>query len=377
MANKNKSKSGSHDSKSSKVNDPVVHKAAPGHEEDLIIVPKERSKFYYLLMLGLMMFTLLIFTVGGLFETVVGGGGGSVDEVVLRWTKPDGEEQEVKASDFQLAMRSVDLLANLGLYRPVQGLEEGIDQEDGVLTLILDELAKDSGVEISAAEFRKRLLARGFDKAVISNIADRYRRTQRQIEEEIVRGLRIEKLTSMVYSLASLTADPEEVVQRWQELNPEYQFQVVELSGESFLDQAKAEVPSDEELTDWFHARPAFEQRALFTEEKLLPMVAYVDLESEYDLTNLLDLYPAPPEWDEALQAQTYYNRYTTTRFKRPEEPKDDENGENSEDDEGDENSESDTAEQDQPLYYTFEEVEEQVKREANIARALGQFATD
>ena len=367
MASKNKSKRDSQ----SQANDPVVHKAAPGHEDDLIIVPKERSKFYYLLMLGLMMFTLLIFTVGGLFETVVGGGGGAVDDVVLRWQEPDGPQHELKASEFQRAKQSVDLLANMGFYIPIEGRENGIEDEDAVLTIVLDRMAQKSGIEVSPREFTKRLKSAGWNADVIAQYANMYRRPRAQIEQEILRGLRISKFASRVLQMASSAPDPQKVVERWQENNPEYQFQVIELTGEAFVEQAKTEVPADPELTEWFHARPAFEQRQFFTEEKLLPLVAYVKLDGDYDLTNLLDLYPAPEEWDEALQSETYYNRYTTTRFKRPEPSEEESNS--GEEGEGEESA----AEQDQPLYYTLEEVQEQVTREANISRALGQFVAD
>ncbi len=363
MASKNKSKRDSH-----APNDPVVHKAAPGHEDDLIIVPKQRSKFYYLLMLGLMMFTLLIFTVGGLFESVVGGGGGgTADEIVLRWQEPEGAQHELKASDFQQAKRSVSLLANMGFYMPLAGRDGDIDDEDAILTVILDHMAQQSGVEVSAQEFTKRLKAIGWSKALIDQYAQVYRMAPAAIEREILRGLRISKFASRVLQVASTAPDPQAIVERWQEVNPEYQFQVVALTSEGFVDQAKGEVPSDEELTEWFHARPAFEQRQYFTEEKLLPAIAYVDLDEEYDLSNLLALYPAPDDWDEALQAETYYNRYTTTRFKRPQD----------EESNGEGNEETEDPEQDTPLYYTFEEVQEQVTREANLARALGQFVAD
>ncbi len=365
MASKNKSKRDSH---ASQANDPVVHKAAPGHEDDLIIVPKERSKFYYLLMLGLMMFTLLIFTVGGLFESVVGGGGGTPDEVVLRWQEPEGEQHEIKASEFTQAKRSVALLANMGFYFPLSGAFGDTDDEDAVLTLIMDRMAQKSGVEVSPQEFVKRLKAREWNPTVIKQYAQMYRMAPAAVEREILRGLRIDKFQRRIIQLAATAPDPELVIERWQENNPEYQFQVVELTGDRFTDQAQSEVPSDEELTEWFHARPVPEQRQYYTEDQLLPAIAYIPLDEEYDLTNLLDLYPAPDDWDEALQAETYYNRYTTTRFKRPQD-------EESEGESGEEGEPSDQT--DQPLYYTFDEVQEKVTREANLVRALGQFVAD
>ena len=69
----------------------VAHKAEESHEhEDLVVVPKGKSKMQFLFTLGLTIFVLLIFSVGGSLQSSVGGlfGGGGGETVALSWTDP-------------------------------------------------------------------------------------------------------------------------------------------------------------------------------------------------------------------------------------------------------------------------------------------------
>jgi hypothetical protein len=348
-------------SKDQKVHSPEVHVAAPGHEDDFVIVPKQRSRASYLFMLGLMLFVLLIFTVGGLFTSVVGGGGGGpVDEVVMRWTAPGGAQQEVKASELNSAMRTVDTLANLRFYRPINRAGEArpnIEEEDAVLILILDRLAQENGVEVSDSEFSKRLVAGGWTGDQMRSVAEQYRTTTRELEKDIRIGLRVNKFRSMVEGMAVMAADPAAVESSWQEANPEFQFQVVEIQTADYKEQAAANVLDDAALTDWYHALPGWKQQKLFTEDKMLPHVAYVDSSVEFDSSNLLGRYPLPEDWDADTQAESFYNRYTTTRYKRPE-----------------------PAEGEEPnadLYLSFEDVKERATEDSQVFYALGLLLAD
>lgn len=348
-------------SKDPKVHSPEVHVAAAGHEDDFVIVPKERSRLTYLMMLGLMLFVLLIFTVGDLFSSVAGGGGGGgVDEVVMRWTPPGGEEVEVHASEMGKAMRTVNTLADLGFYRPLNRDNDpraSVEEEDAALMLVLDRLARDNGIEISDAEFTKRLVRGGWDGARMRQVADQFRTTTRAIELEIRTGLRMTKFRSMVESMVFMAADPSEVESTWQERNPEFQFQVVEIENASYKERAAADVPDDAALTEWYHALPIWKQRKLFTEDQVMPHVAFLDGGQEFDSTNLLDRYPLPEGWDADAQAESFYNRYTTTRYKRPEPG------------EGEEPSDD--------LYLSFEEVKDRATKDSQVFHALGLFLAD
>ncbi|MDF1836504.1 MAG: hypothetical protein P1V35_01430, partial [Planctomycetota bacterium] len=179
-------------SKDQKVHSPEVHVAAAGHEDDFVIVPKERSRVTYLMMLGLMLFVLLIFTVGDLFSSVAGGGGGgATDEVVMRWTPPGGSELEVHRSELMQAMKTVDTLASLGFYRPINRANEqrpGIEEEDAVLMLILNRLALDNGVEVSNREFVKRLTSNGWTGGQSKAIAAQFRTSVRELESDLLMG---------------------------------------------------------------------------------------------------------------------------------------------------------------------------------------------
>ncbi len=350
-------------SKDHKVHSPEVHVAAAGHEDDFVIVPKERSRASYLFMLGLMLFVLLIFTVGGLFTSVVGGGGGGPqDEVVMRWTAPGGVEREVHASELRKAMQTADTLANFGpyFYRPINRANEGrpnIEEEDGALVLILDAYAHENGVEISDREFSKRLIAMGMDGDQMRATAGQWRTTVTELEKTLRTGLRISKFRRLVEGMVGMAADPEAVEAAWQEANPEFQFQVVEIKSEAYVEQAAGDAPDDAGLTDWYHALPGWKQQKLFTEDEMLPHVAYVEMVSDFDSVNLLSRYPLPEDWDADAQSQSFYNRYTTTRYKRPEP----EQGEEANDD----------------LYLEYEDVKERAIKDSEVFYALGKFLED
>jgi hypothetical protein len=348
-------------SKDHKVHSPEVHVAAPGHEDDFVIVPKERSRLSYLFMLGLMLFVLVIFTVGGLFTSVVGGGGeGPQDEVVLRWTYPGGEEQEVLDSDFRRAMLVVDTLNNLRLYQPINrdgDARPNIEEEDAALLIILDHLAQANGVEISDAEFTKRLSSGGWTGEQMREVAGQFRTTVRELERDMRIGLRVGKFRSMLESMVVMAADPQAVETQWQENNPEFMFQVVEVESAAFKEQAAQDVPDDATLTDWYHALPMFKQQSLFTEDQMLPHVGYIESTEEFDEGNLFARYPLPEDWDAEAEAESFYNRYTTTRYKRPEPAE----GEEASDD----------------LYLTFEEAKERATKDAEVFHALGVFLAD
>ncbi|HRV82127.1 MAG TPA: hypothetical protein P5218_11855, partial [Planctomycetota bacterium] len=359
MAHHDKSKSHAHGS--SKVHDPEVHVAAAGHEDDLIVVPKEKSRLYYLMMLGLMLFVLVIFTVGGLFTSVVGGGASPADEIVMKWTEPGGEAHEVRSSDFVSTMQMTNTLAYLGFYRPINsdGNSVRIEEEDAALALILEHMAAKAGIEISDAEFKKRLRGMGWTGDQMRAAATRYRMTVAELEQDIRRGLRINKFRSLLQTMVLVAPDPDVVAKRWQEANPEFQLQVVEATAAAMLDQAKAEVPSDDVLLDWYHARPMGEQMQLFTEEKLQPEVAWIPLDGSFDSTALMAAYPLPADWDQEAKTQEYYRLNTTVRFKKPVE------------DAPEEGTTPPT------LYIPLDEIQDQVANEARLFQALTQFTQD
>ncbi|MDF1836503.1 MAG: hypothetical protein P1V35_01425, partial [Planctomycetota bacterium] len=165
------------------------------------------------------------------------------------------------------------------------------------------------------------------------------------------------KFRNMVESMVYMAADPSDVESTWQERNPEFQFQVVEIDSATYKDRAAADVPEDAALTDWYHALPVWKQRKLFTEDQVMPHVAYLDGSQEFDSTNLLDRYPLPEGWDAEAEAESFYNRYTTTRYKRPEPAE----GEEASDD----------------LYLSFEEVKDRATQDSQVFRALGMFLAD
>ena len=154
----------------------------------------------------------------------------------------------------------------------------------------------------------------------------------------------------------------------WQDQRPEFKFQVISAKAADFEAQAKTEVPTDEELTTWFHERPPFEQQRLFTQPRVQAQVAYVDLIAEpaFDATALLAAYPAAEGTDVDQLTRNYYDLNQRTRFMRPEEevpPADDDatDDDSGDGDSGDGESQDDKKAEPQEVKptepYEFEEV--------------------
>ena len=235
------------------------------------------------------------------------------------------------------------------------------------LALIFEYLAKKAGMEVSQEEYVKRMVERGYTNTAVAQVAANFNRTNKEVSQNFKRGLLIQKFTRLMGAPAMVAPDPEKVVELWQEQNPEFQFQVIALQPEDFEEQARAAIPSDEELTEFYHQLPVQEQRQLFTEEQLKPVVAFVDLDGDFDETKLLERFPLAEGWDEELAVNNYYNQYTTTRFKKPVE----------DEGEGGEGGEEETPQDPPPTYYTLEEVRDQAAKEARILAGLSAMLVD
>ena len=89
------------------------------HHDDLILVPKGRSRKQFLFTLGLTIFVLIIFTVGADFQSTMGGlfGGGGQNNVYLKWTDPlTKTRHEVKREEFQARYRTLKDFSSIGLF---------------------------------------------------------------------------------------------------------------------------------------------------------------------------------------------------------------------------------------------------------------------
>lgn len=306
-------------------NQPPASKVA---EDDLIIVPKERSRTTYLLVLGLMLFVLVIFTVGDQVQQVLGGGGRAVGtETFVVWQDPlTGERHETSLYDFQRQKQDLALLASTGLWSPADpdATRPRVEDEDVVLFQVMDALAADSGMATSDQEYVGTLRAFGFTDEVVMALARQNRKDAREVAAVLRSGLRPTKMLGRILGSGAAYADPEEVVDTWKEDNPEYAFQYIELKRADYVEQAKANAPSDEELQAWLDEQPPFAQQRYQTEVQVRAEVAWLPLDGEFDGSALLAKYPAAEGTDPAARAELYYNAARMTRFRFPEEETED-----------------------------------------------------
>ena len=296
------------------------------HDDDLIVVPKGQSRAQFFFILFLLIFLTLVFTVGGYFQAVAGNmfGGGGQQAVVLRWTNPETRTtHEVVATDFADTRRALAMLQNFGMFRapgkpaPVDNRGAEVDPEDTAAFLIYEKLATEAGYLATEEEARTRLAAVFQTGDILASWARSYRQTPKQIEDALRRVIAVEKYQATLRTALAVAA-PERVLEMWGEQHTEYAFQYVGLEAEQFVEEAKAELPPDEELTEWFHALPEFRQRKYYTEDTLDVEVAYLPLPAPegFDGSALLNDYPLPEEWDAETEARNYYNEVTHIRFR-------------------------------------------------------------
>ncbi|MBV20794.1 MAG: hypothetical protein CMJ61_01345, partial [Planctomycetaceae bacterium] len=296
---------------------------SPAHDDGMIIVPKGRSKLQYYAILGLLLFVLVIFSVGDALQSSAGGAIGAEESnpVYLSWTDPTTQvRHEVRYDTFQRRFTGLDTLHSIGAFQP-RHVPEGkrrprVSPEDAGLVLVLDQLVADAGIEVTDGEFIQFLLNAFQTEENVQMVARQRRMTVPQLEELLRNQLRVAKLMSFLALGVSAGADSDEVEVLWNEQHPQYAFQYAEVEGAKYLDQARAALPADDELLDWFHAQPLFEQQEHFTEESFSGLVAYASLDEPFDATTLLERFPAPEGLDPDVQARSYYNRFNNVRFK-------------------------------------------------------------
>lgn len=374
------------DPMSNKSNTPARSKAAStaaaehehDHEDDLIVAPKGANRLRFILTLALVLFVLVMFVVADLFQYVVGGrGGGGNNPTVMTWRDPiSGEDELADARSFDLTKRLLSQLAAMGVYQPdsllfgeqqSQRRAPDVTEADVTSFLVYEDLAEDASVAVSQAEHVDFLRASFGTSAVIVRTARDFGLTPKELEAGIIRVRRVEKLKDLIRSGTRL-ADPDVMIERWQEQHPQHRMQYVALTGEDFNAAAAEAPPDDEALLAWWHGRPQSEQVTLYSEEKTVPQVAWLDLDGSFDATALLEAFPRPDGTDEEQAAKQYYDLYRSVRFLNPT-PKPPE-GTNPDQDATDDGAGD-------SLYQEFEAVRDAALRESKIELSLRDLIGD
>jgi len=353
---------------------------------ELIHVPEGQSRLRYLATIALVLFLLVIFVVADLFQTTVTGGSGGSNPVYVTWTDPVKKQSyAIYADEFTKTEQLLSMLAGQVYSPPSYEFgtpEDRADYRPGDLTdedvasfLIYEQLAKDANIEVSDAEHADFVRLAFGSQARLSDFARQARMREQPLLEQVRRVRRVARLQELI-TLGLQVPDSGAAVEMWQEQRPEYKFQVLSAKSADFEAQAKSEVPTDEELLTWFHERPPFEQQRLFTEPRVQPQVAYVDLDAEtpFDATALLAKYPAAEGTDVDQLTRSYYDLNQRSRFMRPAEETPDENADQNEGADG-EKVEPQETKPTEP--FDFDEVKDRAQTEAAIFAAMSAFLTD
>jgi hypothetical protein len=298
------------------------------HQDDLIAVPKEKSKLMYILILALMLFVLVIFTIGDSFRSALTGGGGSGDGgVVVTWIDPlTGEEHSISEGAFMERKQSMQILMETGFWSPAnpEATRATVEDEDVLLYEVLDQLAVDSGIVVSDQEYINTLRGRGFTDEILRQFTQRFRMDGRTLKNTIKAGIRPHKMRIRLLGSGLAYSDPLAIETSWKENNPEYAFQYIELKREDYVDQARANALPEEELIAWLDEQSVREQQRYQTEPKVRADVVWVSPGEGFDSSLLMEKYPAPEGTDADARGSFYFNTARSTRF-RYVEPKTDE----------------------------------------------------
>ncbi|MFT7667369.1 MAG: hypothetical protein ACI8X5_000048 [Planctomycetota bacterium] len=345
------------------VQDAIEH-AADHHQDHLVEAPKGTSRGRFLFQLFLVVFLLLIFSITGPMMSTLSGDNAQSGVVFFGWVTPEGETIELDQRSF---MEQKQMYARIGEMLPglMFGLGQVDPQDDFQLArfLILEKLAARSGIFVADSEVADAIVS-AFGSAAGYNvwISSQYNLSPASFEGMLRRALVVSRflLLSSLTGSEVLTAD---VIENWKLTAEEFSFEYVEALTEDLTEEVTAAIIPDAELEEWFNAQTEFQKNPYKTERSLAADIAWFDPTSDSSYAGLFETYPRPEEEVAEDMAKTYFQAYSHIRFLKPA-PEDD--GEEESDVAEAEEAEAEEAEV-EDKFYTFEEVEDQVRREAPI----------
>lgn len=347
----------------------VVESTAEHHEQHLVEAPKGTSRARFLFNFLLVVFLLLIFSITGPMMQSLSGGGGPSGETAMSWTTPDGERRSIEISDWYTEKQRLASLEDFGNFLLLGPLERG-DEIQLARFLILEGLAQRAGIHVADQEVADTILEFFQTKENYDNYLLRSRgRKAKPFEQMLRRGLVVRRYIQMAAVPAGEVLT-EDVLERWKQGAKEHDFEYVEVLAEEFEEAARAALPADAELEDWFNGLSEFQKREFNTERSFALDVAWLDPSLPSQRTALFERFPRPEEEDAEQLATVYFNSNSFTRFVRPEPAP-------PEDDEGAEDGAQDDEPEPQDKYYSYEEVADQARREAPIYRSMMDWLSD
>lgn len=351
----------------------VAHVAPEGDE--VVHVPKGKSKLRFLLTLGLMLFVLVIFTVGDqLMSTFSGRPSGT--GTYMTWVHPEAGPQAVSYVDYTAARRRLE-----EFFR-AQGQRVGRQQtEDANITflLITDRLAQDAGMQVAKTEIA-RMLREGqrglcqpfFNKENYLAAMRSQEVTPATFEATLAWLVRVTRFEGLVRS-AMATPAPSEVERLWKEQHNQFAFEVVGLRRDDLRADAALEEPDEAALKAWYDALEAGEKgrhfRDQFTPERISAELLSWTPGSALP-EGLLARFPAAEEVEPAVSGRNYYDLFQHVRYRRPEPAADVSAAESEEAEKAPEDLRDE-------LYLPYDEVAESAASEARVRNALEALLAD
>jgi hypothetical protein len=338
--------------------EPSAHEVE--QEVETIHVPRGKSRARYVMTIGLLVFILVIFVVSDLFQGMFArrGGGGS-DGPFMEWNHPRLGQRSVGMRDWVLERRRVeDFYRVLGVDR--RQLRDLTGDENIARTLILDELALEAGVEFTDAELRALIKERFGDGATYKQILDTVQVAPADFQEVLRRMMRVQRYES---SLSELVAQPdaEQIEKSWKEQHKQHSLEVVTFPASSDDPEVALNLPDEAGFAAWYDALDAVRKRQLFQAqwkaERVSAELAFFAFEGG-DATALIARYPRPEGTDPEQLARDFHSQFAHLRFRRPEEK-------------------ADAADARERLYFTFDEVAERARAEAQAHAALLDWSND
>jgi len=323
----------------------------PGDADEIFEVVRTKSRFQVFVLL-LLLVILVIFSVTGSIYGACGQGRGP-SGAYLSWQHPTRGTIEVSGSDY---IRFKRILSEMGGQTPEDELVASM--------LVLDELAREAGVEITDAELAERI------RTFAQQLGGKQQYTERArgftggvhgFENALRLQLRVDRYQTLIAHIAD-SPEPARIEELWNEQHVERAYEYAQLALADFAEAARAELPADAELEAWLADLSEADRARFRSPERTRAELVGIQLGGPIAADALLAAYPAPEGSDAEARAKEYYESVFWMRFTRPEPL----SSENSSQDDFKRN-----------FYFTQEEVADSVRAEAPVWHALNAWLAD
>ncbi len=339
--------------------------SAPGVEREVeqeveaIHVPRGKSRARYVLTIVLLIFILVIFVVSDLFQGAFSRSGRGGEGPFVEWDHPRLGRRTIGDRDFVLERRRVeDFYRVLGVDR--RQLRELTSDENIARTVIVDELAREAGVEFTDSELRDFVKGRFNDAATYTQMLRGAQVSAVDFEAVLRRMLRIQRYEALLTELVS-QPDAVEIEKAWKEQHKQHSLELVTFRVDLDDPQLLAKLPDQAGLSTWYDGLDNLRKRQMFSAdwrpERVGAELAYFSLDGG-DASALIARYPRPEGVDVEQLARDFHSQFAHLRFRRAEEK-------------------ADAADARERLYYSFEEVAERARAEALAHAAWLDFANE